>query len=834
VRTVSRAGVRVRAAAVLVLALMLVGSSPVRAYDTPDGPSGVRAFRPDEPGFNPNAHGLFTLQAITILRNDGHREAADVFQHHLGALLDGLRAADQAGGRIVLDVGVAEWSFARNAFTHFYEVDHHRGLTIPFVPDIPLLGPSRWYVLRGPHPRADRVADWHYARAVQALRAGHTYEAFHQLGYVIHLLQDVFVPQHVKHSRTDWFDVTRRGFQEGSHPLFETWANANAPRFLVDRGGYYQPGWTAGHFVQDAAAVAVGQLANARNSRNYDRAAQNTFPQAQRYTAGLLLKFHQQWPTEPYSAVRLTVRQVEGLNWYIDPIVYTPDFYAELNSYAHSAELGGRIMDGFRTGYILDDNWAWPADPVEAWSFHVWACDANSVGLELSLWDSDRGRGHWLDADDHVDISPSRNHYRLDLHYWFSRPDGTRDVIVEDWSGATHRATAPAPGTPARAELAFEGETGDVKDRARIRFVVEAVHVPRLTAEEGARLRQERLVEVVGPPPGRPVVTPDPLWSRGDRLYARWRATLPAGASPVEEYQYQVLTAPLDNGAIGSPLTLAQGWTSAGLREEAAITGFRLRDLNAYFIEVRARNRAGWSSVGRSEVVRVDSRAPTLSIYRFEQTTVTRASGRPPHMLIRTHPNSLLARWHADDSWVWTGGRVEGSGIAQYTYHVRVWDPVSGNWREVASGRTTATSLTLPDLPLRQGSQCSLSLLAHDRAGNPGEWVGATFTVAFTDTTPPPAPVPRIAAVTSNTYQVVWDDVEDPESGVYRYEFGIGTRPDRADVLPWVDKGKTTQHILRGFTLRARAGVSYYLLVRVTNGAVLDTIGASGPLPSIP
>ncbi|HKR56300.1 MAG TPA: hypothetical protein VJS20_08360, partial [Gemmatimonadales bacterium] len=62
-----------------------------------------------------------------------------------------------------------------------------------------------------------------------------------------------------------------------------------------------------------------------------------------------------------------------------------------------------------------------------------------------------------------------------------------------------------------------------------------------------------------------------------------------------------------------------------------------------------------------------------------------------------------------------------------------------------------------------------------------------------------------------------WTGFGDPESGIARYEWAIGTKPGATDVMPFTDVGSATEASAPGLVLET--GKIYYATVRATNGA---------------
>lgn len=94
----------------------------------------------------------------------------------------------------------------------------------------------------------------------------------------------------------------------------------------------------------------------------------------------------------------------------------------------------------------------------------------------------------------------------------------------------------------------------------------------------------------------------------------------------------------------------------------------------------------------------------------------------------------------------------------------------------------------------------------------------------WNDNTPPPsvAPVTDEGAQTDSTTDLAfgWLSVNDPESGIDRYEYIIGTTPGGHDVRYWTHAGWGNSHVAHGLALTP--GVTYYISVRAVNKKGLE------------
>ena len=96
------------------------------------------------------------------------------------------------------------------------------------------------------------------------------------------------------------------------------------------------------------------------------------------------------------------------------------------------------------------------------------------------------------------------------------------------------------------------------------------------------------------------------------------------------------------------------------------------------------------------------------------------------------------------------------------------------------------------------------------------------------DTTPPSVPIvvdEGVYCTSPDTLKASWSST-DPESGIGRYEYAIGTIPGAADLVPFTDAGPATQVVRTGLPLVN--GAVYYFSVRATNTCgLVSGIGVS-------
>jgi len=356
--------------------------------------------------------------------------------------------------------------------------------------------------------------------------------------------------------------------------------------------------------------------------------------------------------------------------------------------------------------------------------------------------------------------------------------------------------------------------------------------------------------------PTTPFVTTGGLYSsRQDLLYASWDADDPE--SGIQRFEYAVGTysgepggtspavskgTELSEPVLGSTLEDVEGsfaktitpvsvptdildWTSAGGRTEANLRGLSLDHGVEYVISVRAVNGVGLESVGSSAPILIDTTPPGQpTITSFQQVS---ADG---------HDNSAAFSFQESQD--------PESGVLFYQIALGTAAELDDifPWTEVAG-----LNGTIVNLPVLEGGTVYLQVKTINGAGLESTAL-ADLTLVYGDTTAPPeasvATAPSLYLDDGSQLTLNWASVEDGESGVIGYEYGIGTSPTTADVLSWVPVGSPrTPYLLgQGSTpgaggadtleieltdLSLSAGPSYYAVVKSINGSGLQSLGAS-------
>jgi outer membrane protein assembly factor BamB len=294
--------------------------------------------------------------------------------------------------------------------------------------------------------------------------------------------------------------------------------------------------------------------------------------------------------------------------------------------------------------------------------------------------------------------------------------------------------------------------------------------------------------------PTTPVVTDDGDFTAStSQIHATWTASDPE--SGIQLYKYAIGTSP---GA-----TNIVPWTDNGTATSVTRTGLSLVDKQTYYLSVIATNGAqAESAVGTSNGITVDATPPTRPTVVDDGEYTASAT-------------ELHAVWSASDP---------QSGIVLYEYSIGTlagaadtlgWTPAD-----------TSTEATITGLSLQGGVRYYINVRATNGAGTRSE-VGSTDGI-YVESTPPTTPVVTDDGQftqSTTTISATWTS-EDPETGVAKYEYCIGTQPALGDLVPWTDAA--TQTGVRRTDLTLTQGTTYYVSVRATNGiGLVSEVGSS-------
>ncbi len=295
-------------------------------------------------------------------------------------------------------------------------------------------------------------------------------------------------------------------------------------------------------------------------------------------------------------------------------------------------------------------------------------------------------------------------------------------------------------------------------------------------------------------PPTTPVVTDDGVYtSSTDTLHATWSASDPQ--SGIAEYQYAIGASPGSSNVVN--------WTSTGTNSFVEATGLNLQNGVTYYFSVRALNQAGhWSSSGFSDGITVDSSGPGRPVVTDDGDYTQSGT-------------TLHATWTADPG---------VSGITEYQYAIGTTSGATNivNWTSTG----TTAGVTRSGLSLQDGVTYYFAVRARNAVGVMSP-IGVSDGITV-DRTPPTQPtVTDDGAYSSSatSLHASWA-ASDPQSGIAKYEYAIGTAPGLTNVVNWTSAGTDTQVTRSGLNL-TEGGV-YYFSVRATNGAgLVSAVGVS-------
>ena len=295
-------------------------------------------------------------------------------------------------------------------------------------------------------------------------------------------------------------------------------------------------------------------------------------------------------------------------------------------------------------------------------------------------------------------------------------------------------------------------------------------------------------------PPTTPAVTDDGMYSKNaTTLHASWTAS--DAETGITLYEYSIGTS--------AKATNLVGWTGIGAATSVTRSDLTLTSGTSYYINVRATNAAGLvSAVGSSDGILIDTSAP-------QAPTVTDDGA------YTSNTSQLHVKVACSDP---------ESGIASYEYAVGTTPSGTDvvNWHSDGAG----PDITITGLSLTTGVTYYVSARAINGAGITG--ASAASDGIKVDNTPPVGiTVTDDGDFTSSstTLHASWT-ANDPESGIAKYRFCVGTAPGSNNTAGWMDAGSATEYTRTDLTLAN--GVTYYISVVAVNGAG----GGSSPVSS--
>lgn len=254
----------------------------------------------------------------------------------------------------------------------------------------------------------------------------------------------------------------------------------------------------------------------------------------------------------------------------------------------------------------------------------------------------------------------------------------------------------------------------------------------------------------------------------------------------------------------GSPSNVVPGWTRSGMDLKAS-TGNWFGDLPVY--------TGNWFLQGAINGSTVDA-----VVY---QTVSGLTPGKQYNFTCALY-SDMLENGGKDKYDVWNqSGRLDYMKIGI--------DPYGGNSPSSPNVVWTPrmySHLHYTTIGFRATAQSSQMTVVISLSGRGGDWHlygidDCRLTEAETaDATPPSAPVVTDdGRYTTNATQLhaTWTASSDPESGISKYEYSIGTSAGATDVAGWADNALATSVTRTGLSLAN--GQTYYVNVRAKNGA---------------
>jgi len=303
---------------------------------------------------------------------------------------------------------------------------------------------------------------------------------------------------------------------------------------------------------------------------------------------------------------------------------------------------------------------------------------------------------------------------------------------------------------------------------------------------------------------------PDALagWiASADTLTATWDAS--SESHTAVSYRWAIGTVP------GGQQVLP--WTFVGEYTNATAHGLGLLTGQAYYVSVETTNAAGLSSVA-SNVVRSDPHPPLPGMV-VHGTSVASA------YVVQTSATTLECAWE--------GFSDATSGLAEYRVGFGTTPATTDTATAEAPLPPSASSWAASDLTLEAGTTYHCLVTAFDR-------VGHRVTVASAGVVPdwtapvagevrdadPDGPTPGSATpdvdfqVSTTAVSATWPGWTDPETGIARVEWAVGTSAGATDVVKWTHVGSHRTAATAPASLAPYA--TYYASVRAYNklGAV--------------
>lgn len=287
------------------------------------------------------------------------------------------------------------------------------------------------------------------------------------------------------------------------------------------------------------------------------------------------------------------------------------------------------------------------------------------------------------------------------------------------------------------------------------------------------------------------------------QLSSNWAASVDSGG--IARYWYAIGTT--------SGGTDIKDWTDNGLQLSTTTKNLSLANGQIYYVSVKAENLlALMSAVATSNGQRVDNTPPSV----------------PGAVIDGTGSDITYVASTSQLSANWTAATDAESGILKYWYAIGTTagaTNTTGGW--INNG--TATSVTKLSLTLTQAQTYYFTVKAEN--GVNLESAAVNSNGQRVDITPPLV----VAQVRdgpgadgewfSSPLSANWSASSDPESGIVKYYYAVGTSQGATNVVGWTDNGALTSATATGITIADSQ--AYYFTVMAENGSGLSSSPAN-------
>ncbi len=260
-------------------------------------------------------------------------------------------------------------------------------------------------------------------------------------------------------------------------------------------------------------------------------------------------------------------------------------------------------------------------------------------------------------------------------------------------------------------------------------------------------------------------------------------------------------------------------WADNGNVTSVTRTGLTLENGVTYYFTVKAQNGSGLissSSTSNGQRYVPDSTQP-LPVHAVRDGTGADAAW-----------SGSLTQLSAN----WDAASDPDSGIARYWYAIS--SKTAGGTDFIGwTDNGTSTSVTRTGLSLTDGLTYYFTVKAENGYAMLSSTVNSNGQVVDASSPTTPAYIydglsADVVYSSDNLHlSVNWAASTDPQSGVVRYWYAIGTAPGGVDRLGWTDNGLATSTTTVWPYLALTSGVTYYFSVKAENGAGLQSPAAN-------